>query len=102
MFLDNFLARCEARGESPTHALTSAGVAKSCLAKWRKYPDRTPDSDTVLKLANYFGCAFEDLLYTGSAITRTKTAMKIQTIVDRLTPEQQDYLLRLIQYVYEV
>lgn len=101
MFLDNFLARCEARGESPTHALTSAGLAKSCLSKWKKYPDRTPDSNTVLQLANYFGCAFEDLIYTGPAV-RTKTAIQIQDLVDKLTEEQQKHLLRLIQFVYEV
>ena len=100
MFLDNFLARCEARGESPTHALESAGLSKSCLSKWRKYPDRVPAGDTVLQLANYFGCTFEDLLYSGPVKTRTKTAMKIQSIVDTLPADQQEYLLRLIRFVW--
>jgi len=100
VFLDNFLARCEARGESPSHALEAAGLSKSCLSKWKKYPDRTPTGDTVLQIANYFGCTFEDLLYSGPVKARTKTAMKIQAIVDSLSPDQQEYLLRLIQFVW--
>lgn len=99
-FLENFLTRCEARGESPTHALESAGLSKSCLSKWRKFPDRVPTGDTVLQLANYFGCTFEDLLYSGPVFRRTKTAMKIQSLVDNLTEDQQEYLLKFILFTW--
>ena len=100
-FLENFLSRCEARGEAPTHALEAAGLSKSCLSKWRKYPDRTPTGDTVLQIANYFGCTFEDLLYSGPVRSRGKTALKIQNLVDKLTEEQQEYLLKFIQFTWD-
>ena len=100
-FLDNFLNICEARGESPSHALESAGLAKSLLSKWRKYPDRVPYGDTVKKLADYFGCTFEDLFYSGPVNTRTETAIKIQSAVDKLDEKQQKFLLRFIQFMME-
>ena len=96
-FLDNFLARCEARGESPSHALESAGLSKSFLSKIRKYPDRVPHGDSLTKLADYFGCTVDDLL---RPVSRTITSIKIQALVDRMTLEQQDYLMRLILFIW--
>ena len=100
-FLDNFLSRCEARGESPSHALEAAGLSKSILTKWRKYPNRVPNGDTVKKIADYLGCTFEDLLYSGPVFKRTDTSMKIQEIVDKLDERDQRLVLRFIQFMFE-
>lgn len=97
-FVDNFLDMCDARGESPSHALTSAGLSKAFLSKLKKYPDRTPNSESVQKIALYFGCTVDDLLYDGPINKRTKTAIKIQRLVDKLPEDQQEYLLRFIRF----
>ena len=98
-FIDNFVARCEARGESPSYALEHAGLSKSFLSKMKKFPDRTPAGETLFKIASYFGCTVDDLL-DSAPYSRTKTAIKIQALVDRMTPEQQDYIYRLISFVW--
>lgn len=100
-FMDNFLARCQARGESPSHALEAAGLSKSILTRWRDYPNRVPSGTTVKKLADYFGCTFEDLLYSGPVFTRSETAMKIQSAVDQMDEKQQEYVYRFVQFLME-
>lgn len=95
--VDNFLARCEARGESPSHALEAAGLSKSFLSKFKKYPNRVPQGDSLAKLANYLGCTIDDLLYKAD---KSEAAVKICSLVDKMTPEQQEYLLRYIQFTW--
>ena len=98
-FIENLTARCEARGESPSHALEQAGLSKSFLSKLKKYPDRIPSGDSLFKLATYFGCTVDDLL-EAPPYERTKTAIKIQILVDQMSPEQQDYIYRLVSFVW--
>ena len=95
--IDNFLARCEARGESPSHALEAAGLSKSFLSKFKKYPDRVPQGDSLAKIAKYFGCTIDDLLYETE---KSEAALKISSLVDKMTPEQQETLLKLIQFTW--
>lgn len=95
--VDNFLARCEARGESPSHALEAAGLSKSFLSKFKKYPDRVPQGDSLAKLANYLGCTIDDLLFDQK---KSEISAKISSLVDKMTPEQQEYLLRYIQFTW--
>ena len=95
--VDNFLARCEARGESPSHALEAAGLSKSFLSKFKKYPDRVPQGDSLAKLANYLGCTIDDLLFDQK---KSEISAKISSLVDKMTPEKQEYLLRYIQFTW--
>ena len=99
-FIDNFERYCKARGEAPSHALTTCGISKSALTKWRAYPDRTPSGTTIKRIADYFGCTFEDLLYSGPVKDRTNTAIAIQALVDKMQPDQQEYLLRMIRFIW--
>ena len=96
-FVENFLARCEARGESPSHALESAGLSKSLLSKFKKYPDRVPQGNSLSKIANYFGCSIDDLI---SASDKTDTAIAISSLVDKLSEDDQKLLLRYIQFTW--
>ena len=96
-FIDNFQAMCKARGESPSHALEAAGLSKSFLSKAKKNPDRLPHGDSLAKIANYFGCAVDDLIYKTK---KTDTAVRISSLVDKMTSEQQEYLLRYIQFTW--
>ena len=95
--IDNFLARCEAKGESPSHALEAAGLSKSFLSKFKKYPDRVPQGDSLAKIAKYFGCTIDDLLFDSQ---KSEVSAKISNLVDKMTPEQQEYLLRYIQFTW--
>ena len=95
--IDNFLARCEDRGESPSHALEAAGLSKSFLSKFKKYPDRVPQGDSLAKIAKYFGCTIDDLLFDSQ---KSEVSSKISNLVDKMTPEQQEYLLRYIQFTW--
>lgn len=97
-FVDNFLDMCNARGETPSHALQASGLSKAFLSKLKKYPDRAPNSESVQKIALYFGCTADDLLYDGPINKRTRTAIKIQSLVDKLPEDQQEYLLRFIRF----
>ena len=95
--IDNFLARCEAKGESPSHALEAAGLSKSFLSKFKKYPDRVPQGDSLAKIAKYFGCTIDDLLFDSQ---KSEVSAKISSLVDKMTPDQQEYLLRYIQFTW--
>lgn len=99
-FLESFTARCEARGESPSHALEAAGLSKSFLSKVKKYPTRVPSGESLDKIAKYFGCTVDDLLYSAPANNRSVTAIKIQSFVDKMEPEQQEYLYRMIRFIW--
>ena len=57
-----------------------------------------PYGNSVEKIARYFGCSMEDLLYDHPVYERTQTAIKIQRIVDRLSHDQQEYLLQFILF----
>lgn len=97
-FVDNFLMMCEEHGEVPSHVLIKVGLSKSFLSRLKEHPDRSPNCDSVLRIARYFGCTLDDLLYDGPVNGRTKTAMKIQFLVDKLSEDEQEYLLKFIQF----
>lgn len=96
-FIENFVSRCEARGETPSHALEAAGLSKSLLSKLRKHPDRTPNGETLTKIANYFGCTVDDLLWPQP---RSTMSIKIQALVDKMNPDEQERLYRLVCFVW--
>jgi len=99
-FYDNFVKICRARGESPSHAVEAAGLSRSMLSKFVKYPDRVPSGETAKKLVDYFGCSYEDLFSTPK-FRRSEAAVKIQMLVDRMEECDQVKLLRLIQFMQE-
>jgi len=96
--VENIEARCEARNETPCYALEHAGLSKSFLSKLRKFPDRVPSGESLAKLAVYFGCTVDDLIQS-KPYERSTTAIKIQSLVDKMSPDQQEYLFRLIQFI---
>ena len=99
-FLENFTARCEARGESPSHAIVAAGLSKSFLSKIKKYPTRTPGGESLAKIASYLGCTVDDLLVPEDVPKRSITAIKIQALVDRMNAEQQETCYRMIRFIW--
>lgn len=69
-FLQNFEEICRKRGESPSHALESAGLSRAAYGKWKKNPDRTPTGKTIELLMNYFGCSYDQLVGRRTDSTR--------------------------------
>jgi len=100
-FLENFEQQCRLRGESPTHALEQAGLSRSLLAKWRERPDRMPYGATVKKLADYFGCAFEDLDPSGrTSRYETDEFAAVKKCIFQLDNNQIKYLLSFLKITY--
>ena len=62
MFYDNFIKACNARGKTPSAALSEAGIDKSASTRWKN--GKKPTDATLRKLADYFGVTPEEL--TGS------------------------------------
>ena len=99
-FLDNFEAQCRARGETPSHALEGAGLAKSLYTKWKKQPERPPYGDTIQKLAKYFGCRFEDLEPSEHKRPMTDTFNLVVNTIACLPEQEQRRVLKYVQFTY--
>ena len=59
MFYDIFVSLCKSRGKVPTAVLTELGMSKGNLGKWKG--GRTPKTDALLKIANYFDVSIDYL-----------------------------------------
>lgn len=100
-FLDSFEQICRSRGEAPSHALEACGLSKSLYQKWKKNPDRFPYGSTIRKLADYFGCSFEDLDGTGpTKRTKTEMYMILENRIARLSERDQKLLLKYIDFTF--
>ena len=100
-FLENFEQQCRLRGESPSHALTAAGLSATLYAKWKKQPERMPYGATIQKLADYFGCPFE-FLETGGRASRdeTDTMTALIQCLRKLPEHDQYHILSYVLFVY--
>lgn len=61
MFYDRFKALCEAKGVSCKKAVIDIGLSNSIATKWKK-TGATPNGETLMKIAAYFGISVEELL----------------------------------------
>lgn len=62
MFYDRFVMLCEKRGVSPSRAAIDAGLSKSTVTKWKRFPDSRPTGNVIDKLTRYFGLSVAELL----------------------------------------
>lgn len=60
MFYDNFAALCKQKGVTPSAVMRTIGLNKSSASYWKR--GSTPSSDTLQKLADYFGVPVDFLL----------------------------------------
>lgn len=60
MFYEQFCALCEENGEKPTSVARKLGLSSSAPSYWRK--GSVPQSDTLQKIADYFGVSTDSLL----------------------------------------
>lgn len=66
-FCNNFLALCQKAGKKPSVAAEEAGLSKSLVSRWKQGKGFTDAS--ALKLAQYFGCSLDDLLWDRNAFS---------------------------------
>ena len=59
VFYDNFIKLCKQRGVTPSAVMRTIGLNKSSASYWKK--GTTPSSDTLRKLADYFGVSMDYL-----------------------------------------
>lgn len=66
MFYERFAALCAEKGITPTGASTIIGFSKGTVSYWKKCAnagkDTQPDSDTLYRIADYFGVTVDYLL----------------------------------------
>ena len=62
MFYENYIALCQARGESPSKAAQNAGLSKTAVTGWKQNPNALPSPSVLQKLCNYFCVSQEALL----------------------------------------
>lgn len=60
MFIDIFMQLCSEKGVSANKACIEIGLARTAVAKWKK--GSIPNSDTLFKIADYFGVSVDYLL----------------------------------------
>lgn len=67
MFFDRLKELCATKGISTYKACTDVGLNRAAVAKWKG--GSTPNGDTALKLAEYFGVSVDYLLGKENAPT---------------------------------
>lgn len=90
MFYDRFKQLCDDRGVSCNKAALEIGLSNATPTKWRK-TGATPNSETLQKIAGYFGVTIQFLLGQETEKTPTLTkkderdiARDVEAIMSRL------------------
>lgn len=60
-FYNHYISLCTLAGKTPSRVATELGLSKSVVSNW-KTRGTNPTDSTLLKIANYFGMSFTDML----------------------------------------
>lgn len=89
-FYHKYLIQCQNKNESPSAAAVNAGFTKTSVTRWKN--GSTPTDATILALADYFDCSFDDL-QSDIEVQHKQVASErrdfLNTLIDKLTPQQQ-------------
>lgn len=94
VYYHNFIEKCNEIGKAPSIVAEEMGLKRSTVTAWKK--GRIPRDATIRKVANYFGCAVEDLL---SSIKNAPTVQNDgrktaeQELFDKLDPSDRAFIL---------
>lgn len=61
MFYDKYRHLCESRGKSPSRVALELGISKGTVSTWKNL-GRTPKTEYLQKIADYFGVSVDQLL----------------------------------------
>ena len=97
-FYQKYLMQCQKKGESPSAAAVNAGFTKTSVTRWKN--GSIPTDATILALADYFDCSFDDL-QSDIDISRKEVATErrefLNMLIDKLTPQEQiDLILHIL------
>lgn len=100
MFFDRFCALCERKGVSCRKAVEEIGLANSIATKW-KTRGTTPNGDTLVRIARYFGLTVSELMQeeTEKATAPKSDGLDMDAILESMTDEQ---LIRFIKKASEL
>lgn len=89
-FYHKYLLQCQKKGETPSAAAINAGFSKMTVSRWKK--GSTPTDATILALSDYFDCSYDDL-QSDIEVQHKQVASErrdfLNTLIDKLTPQQQ-------------
>ena len=97
-FLENFEQICRVRGDTPCHALESAGLNKSLYTKWRQNPDNKLTWTTIQKLSAYLNLPIHLLIPNERYMS--ETALAIMDAINNLEERDQKKTLSYILFTY--
>ena len=88
MFYDRFKLLCEQANVSCKKAVIDIGLSNSIATKWKK-TGATPNGETLLRIANYFGTTVESLLETeNKPVAITGSELDIKDIINNMSREE--------------
>lgn len=91
MFYDRFKTLCDIKGVSCKKAVIEIGLSNSIATKWKK-TGATPNGETLVKIAAYFGISVEELLGNEKKPTPegelTETQREAMELVIKMSDEQ--------------
>lgn len=79
MFYDRFIELCKESGKSPSAVTKELGLNNSSSTAWKR--GSTPKSETLQKLANYFGVSVDYLLGVGQRVSATAPNRRVYKIL---------------------
>ena len=97
-FYHKYLIQCQKKGVSPSAAAVNAGFTKTSVTRWKN--GSIPTDATILTLADYFDCSFDDL-QADIEISRKQVATErrdfLIMLIDKMTPQEQiDLILHIL------
>lgn len=111
MFFDRYCELCADKGLSPTKAAVNMGISRSAVSAWKK-GDRTPQGESLAKIADYFDVTVDYLLEKTDQKEKA-SAQKSEGITDEdlkfalfdapeeITDDIMDEVKRFAKYVEE-
>ena len=103
MFWETFQRLCGKANKAPKEAARAMGIGYSTLRHWRA--GGMPQERTLRKIADYFGLPLrdvmrevdEDLPEGSGEFPLSKLEVRIIRATRRLSPEQQDFLMEVLE-----
>lgn len=89
MFYETLLALCNEKDVGPTNLVNMLGISTGNLSKWKA--GGIPRGDTLLKIADFFGCSVDHLL--GRPVSTSKQSHRLGELsnsMEQLNEEGQD------------
>ena len=91
MFYERLKGLCDEKGTTLTNVIKELGMSSGNLSKWKS--GKTPKSDTVSALAEYFGVTSDYLLGIDSLKEKAMTVLDDPTLV--LTADEKWFIQKL-------